>query len=615
MGFVKFHDDVLVENTPKQAVIPVSIEETNISKLADMLLLKSSEGLSAIEQLKSTMEQIAAAAEESAGAAEQTLSSITQIKQNSKFLETEVSQTIEVIFHFKELINNAIDSFIEASDSLKLTSNKAESIAIQSEKLFNASNQINDAVDLITKLSKKTGLLALNAAIEAARAGEDGRSFTVMASEIRAMAKKSDIFAQKIRNIVEDIQVKIKSSNEDIVDIKQAVENFSQDSLNLANEMRKIGDMIENIVLSSHDMLSNVKTTVKEIDKLHQISETISVAAEESASAVSEVTNTISSQVKAFNDAQKAAELLQKLVSKENFHTEIATASEELGYSIESLEISMQDIVEALSQIEEAADISNDDATKAQNLSQNAVEFIQKALDDVNKISNGFSDINISFKGISDKLEIMRQDSTQNIQKSDAQKEAINEIKSKIRKLNNAIRKIELSIVQIGALSISGAVEAVRIGDGGEGFSEVSHDIRNLADTSEENLDRVIGIIDEVNEENDKILVEINNIILTLESESNKLKETTNEFENSLKTLNNVVLTTDKLKQSIEEMNTALEQIKIASSQTTQAAELSKTNATQSKEAANIILNIAKEMKGIIDKLKEISINLVKSEQ
>jgi methyl-accepting chemotaxis protein len=622
MGFVSLNEketsgmpsENIQEVSNNENYEKIKIIENDLETLSEKLHAKTTEGLAAIEELKGTMEQIAAAAEESAGASEETLSAITEIKQNSKYLEAEVQTTVEVILNFRELLNNSIDSFIEASESLKNTSAKADEISNKAHNLLEASKQINDAVDLITKLSKKTGLLALNAAIEAARAGQSGRSFTVMASEIRSMAKKSNVYAEKISSLVADIQEKIQNANNDMGAIKDDIEKFSEESLRLANEMRQIGEIIENIVKCSDEMLQNIKLTVAEIDDLHQASETIAAAAEESASAVSEVTNTIASQVSAFSESQKAAEILKEILKKENFENELATASEELSYSVAQLEESMKEVVEALTQIEEAAEISKNDAKKAEDIANNCVKYIGNSKNLMDKIYENFNVIKEKFNEISSTLLKMKDEAGENIDSAGAQKCKINDIKSKIRKLNNAIRKIELSIVQIGALSINGAVEAVRIGEGGEGFSEVSHDIRNLADTSEENLDKVINIIDEVNEENDKILVEINNIVLILENESNKLKETTNEFDNSLKMLDSVMEKTQKLKHSIEEMNIALEQIRLASKQTVEAAEIAKNNASESKEAANIILDISKEMSVIINKLKEMSLNLVKSE-
>jgi methyl-accepting chemotaxis protein len=64
----------------------------------------------------------------------------------------------------------------------------------------------------VNDLAEQSHLLALNAAIEAAAAGEHGRSFTVIAGEVKNLADQSREATVQVRVILGDIQKGINSS-------------------------------------------------------------------------------------------------------------------------------------------------------------------------------------------------------------------------------------------------------------------------------------------------------------------------------------------------------------------------------------------------------------------
>lgn len=80
--------------------------------------------------------------------------------------------------------------------------------------LVPASDQIDQFVDLVTRLAKQTNLLALNAAMEASRAGDAGVGFSVVAEEIRRLAVESTNAAQRISATVQSVRRDIDAASQ-----------------------------------------------------------------------------------------------------------------------------------------------------------------------------------------------------------------------------------------------------------------------------------------------------------------------------------------------------------------------------------------------------------------
>ncbi len=81
------------------------------------------------------------------------------------------------------------------------------------------STTVSSVVDLIRSIAEQTNLLALNATIEAARAGEHGRGFSVVAAEVKALARQTADATGEIASQVEAIRKRVAAASEAMIRI------------------------------------------------------------------------------------------------------------------------------------------------------------------------------------------------------------------------------------------------------------------------------------------------------------------------------------------------------------------------------------------------------------
>jgi methyl-accepting chemotaxis protein len=86
---------------------------------------------------------------------------------------------------------------------------------------------IGEVVDLIRSIAEQTNLLALNATIEAARAGEAGRGFSVVASEVKALAAQTARATDDIARQIASIQAASSEAGQALTAVNGIIEDLS----------------------------------------------------------------------------------------------------------------------------------------------------------------------------------------------------------------------------------------------------------------------------------------------------------------------------------------------------------------------------------------------------
>ena len=165
----------------------------------------------ATEILASTQQQSAGTSEQAA-AIQQTTATMEEVMQAG----VQISERAKQVAASAEATSAASHSGLQAVETTARTMEaireQAEAVAGNVVSLSERTQAIGEIISAVNDLAEQSHLLALNAAIEAAAAGEHGRSFSVIASEVKNMADQSREATVQVRSILGDIQKGINSS-------------------------------------------------------------------------------------------------------------------------------------------------------------------------------------------------------------------------------------------------------------------------------------------------------------------------------------------------------------------------------------------------------------------
>jgi methyl-accepting chemotaxis protein len=166
------------------------------------------------DDLASSAEQTRGQAVSIGAAAEQVTSSTAQAAGGAEEASTAVS----------EIAVNGAQAAASAAAAVTQVHDTAELVG----SLQDSSTAITEIVKVINAVAEQTNLLALNATIEAARAGELGKGFSVVAAEVKDLARQTATATGDISAKIEGIRADAGRAAEAIASISEVVEQVDR---------------------------------------------------------------------------------------------------------------------------------------------------------------------------------------------------------------------------------------------------------------------------------------------------------------------------------------------------------------------------------------------------
>ena len=222
-------------------------------------------------EVSNTTREIAAGSLDLSQRTEQQAASIEETSATMSLVSATVSQNAVNAGHASKKAEEVKQS---AEKGIETITQAVEAM----EGIEKSSGKIAEIINVIDEIAFQTNLLALNAAVEAARAGEAGRGFSVVASEVGKLARRSSEAAKDIKLLIDESAEQVGSG---VVLVNRAGSTLAE----MGKAVIEVSELVADIAVASKeqaDSVNEVKAVISDMDEMTQQN---SALVEESAAA------------------------------------------------------------------------------------------------------------------------------------------------------------------------------------------------------------------------------------------------------------------------------------------------------------------------------------------
>lgn len=273
----------------------------DVQSNADQLAISIDDVSERIEMVSGETTNMSSVMEEFTASLQEMSSNITELSESMEEMDESFVQMSEEAQEGKDYAqdsnNTAYDIMTRSEAQRREVQALAEQVETSMKEKIEESKKAERILDLtkdILEIASQTNLLALNATIEAAHAGEAGRGFAIVADEINKLSIMTSTTASEISEISKTV---LNAVSQLADEANKVVEFMKDKTVGSYSELVEVGHKYQadsKIMFDKMQDFAYIASSLSEqLDEATKTIDSIRNAANESANAVGEFTNSV----------------------------------------------------------------------------------------------------------------------------------------------------------------------------------------------------------------------------------------------------------------------------------------------------------------------------------
>lgn len=201
---------------------------SNIAGSANIFNTISQEASTSIAEMIASIKEVAESIEVLSVSSEDSSAMLVEVESATKEIHQNAQQSVTLAKKVSnESSEKGLASIHKAIEGMKDIKQSMDTFSKTTNHLEQRSGEIGTILSVLGEITDQTTLLALNASIQAAQAGEHGRSFSVIADEVKELAHKASSSTKEIAEIIEAVQketrLSVQAASQGITTVEKGV--------------------------------------------------------------------------------------------------------------------------------------------------------------------------------------------------------------------------------------------------------------------------------------------------------------------------------------------------------------------------------------------------------